>query len=177
MLAFHSYGTMHVKENLILTLLSLILKNKLMENIREKHGLTYGFNVMQDDLSDHGLFIISSYTSSQFVLPMFYMVIQIIQSLKKDVDNASISSSKLLIKNSTYMTKNLGIFYCEQTLYSKKKIYNITDYLTMLNKISKYDILNTAKKMFTYDNTVFSGIGSLNNKQQNTVVKLIKLLK
>lgn len=178
LMVFHSYGTINTRENIILKLLSILIRNKLMDNIREKYGLTYGFNVVQDDLSDHGLFMIASYTASQFILPMIGLTIQTIQEMKKVIQDSEINSAKTQIKNRFYMPsgQGSGLFYCEQALYSKK-ICDIRGYLNIVSSISKSDITKMLKHVFTYSNMVFSAVGALDKKHQLVLVKYLKLIK
>jgi predicted Zn-dependent peptidase len=178
-----AFKTIHFydKNKYIYDVLTQILKTKLFTILRDNNGISYNSTVSSSYCSDFGLFGIFTSIVSLYIYQGIYIIIQILNHMKKDlISSDELISAKNYLNNSA--TLELASILNHNSIYGMQALYNVPldkletpkEYLKKINSVSINDINNISKKLFNKNNLLFSSVGNLKNDDK--LKKILNLL-
>tara|TARA_B100000131_G_scaffold314270_1_gene350843 strand:+ start:1592 stop:2749 length:1158 start_codon:yes stop_codon:yes gene_type:complete len=137
----------------LMTILGRGMDSRLFTEVREKRGLVYGISSSFNDWQGGGLTLVEFSTRDQNVSDALEIVDNQIDVIKTSLcSEEEVQRAKNKMKSSFYSAIEDSYSLCywavKQKLY---KVPSISEYMDNVEKVSREDILHTAKTMFDKD--------------------------
>lgn len=177
---FNSYNTYN-KYNVILDLITDILSNgftsKLFDLLRNKMGVSYYNNSYNRNFKDTGHFIISVGVDGKSVVKT---IDGILKELTKLAENGITENelNKAKKQNETSLLFQFKdpyeyLMYYGMNYLIKYPLYNLTDIMNNIEKVSLDDINNMIKELFKKSNLFIATLGNISQDESKQIVQLI----
>ena len=177
---FNSYNT-HNSNNVVLDLLTDVLSNgftsKLFDLLRNKMGVSYYNNSYNRNFKDTGHFVISVGVDSKSV---FKTIDGILKELAKLVENGITEQElqKAKKQNETSLLFQFKdpyeyLMYYGMNYLTKYPLYNLTDIMNNIEKVTLDEINTMTKEIFKKSNLFIGTLGNISSGESKQIINLI----
>lgn len=164
-LAYEGISYLDLPEFYKAQILSMILggglSSRLFQEIRENRGLAYSVGAFMNSYSDTGLFTIYASTSHDNSKETKESLLNEIDKVANSISDDEISRAKAQVRSSFLMSED-NVAYKSEEIGKNYAIFNrlitTSEVLSSIDSISKNDLLEVARKIFSSKQTV-SAIG------------------
>ena len=155
-LGFEGYAYSNLKEYYTAQMLSLILgggnSSRLFQQVRESRGLAYAVGAFMTSYNDTGLFSIYAGTDSSSLQELQSVLLQEVDKIKHDVTDIELQRAEAQMKANIWMAQEKTGYKAEEigknySIFSRFVTPN--EVISILNDITKDNIIKTANKIFT----------------------------
>ena len=142
------------------------MSSRLFQEVREKRGLVYSVGSYNLTYSDYGTFNLYAGTDGKKTNEVITIIAEEFIKISKGIENQELQRVKERIKTALMASKEMSSHKASD-LASDYAIYNkhftAAEILEKINKITKDDILEYAKKLRSNSNISISAIGKVSD--------------
>ncbi|AKK20191.1 insulinase family protein [Candidatus Liberibacter africanus] len=128
------------------------MSSRLFQEVREKRGLCYSISAHHNNFSDNGVFCITTATSKENVMELTSAIVEVLQSLLKNIEQKEITNTCAKIRAQLIMNQEDSDFRAseisKQTMFRGNVLCN-EEIMDTILAITCSDIIRVAKRIFS----------------------------